>query len=147
MENSNDIPADARAAIGNTSTRSYLVTEKDIVRFAQAISDKNPSYQFSGNHDDSKPLIAPPLFGQVYTYEEFPTSDLPDDGSPGEINVPLPASRTVGGSSEYQFFGQFQSGDRITVTSELLSIERKNARSGILFIVSVETRFKNQPGK
>lgn len=132
------VPERALAMVGQTRTRSHHVTEHEIMRFAQASGCKAA---WRGNV-----LEAPLLFTQALTYESLPVDQLPPDGSPRELDVPLPASRTVGGSSDYEIFRKIKAGETITITSSVKDIKAKQGRSGLLFLVEVETRFADADG-
>ena len=139
----NNIPKEALDHIGQQSTRKYIVNERDIKRFAQAIGDNNPLYfdkeyaaktRYGG-------IVAPPLFYQSLSYDDIPLSGLPSDNSPAELNIPLPATRTVGGSSEYEIFERAKPGDEITITTELKGVFTKEGRSGKLYFIEILTQF------
>jgi len=127
----------------------FQVTARDIKRFAQAIGDTNPLYvdEVFAKKSSFGAIIAPPLFCQVMAFEDVPVEELPADLSPIELAVDLPVNRTVGGSSKYEFYQYVSPGDMITVTSSVVSVEQKQGRNGMLFLVSVETRYKNQFGE
>ena len=101
---SNDAPAlppAVRALLGVMRTRQVEVTRRDIKRFAQSIGSDDPlhfdeEYARTTRHGG---IVAPPLFCQSLTYEDVPASELLPDGSPKELDVPIPAKRTVGGGS------------------------------------------------
>lgn len=137
---------DVLAMIGAEKTRRYEVTGRDIRRFAQAIGETNPvhfdeDYARGTMHGT---IIAPPLFCQMFTFEDVPADQLPSDGSPVEIDVPLPARRTVGGASSYEIFKPVRAGDQIAVKTTLKDVFAKEGRSGKLYFVVVETEFSNQ---
>lgn len=135
------LPTEVLAQIGLEKARSYEVTPRDIRRFAQAIGDYEPAVASDGA------LIAPALFCQVFMFEDVPVEELPADGSPKELDVPVPAKRTVGGGSEFEVLGPVRSGDVITVHSKLKDVITKEGKTGTLYLVMVETRFHNQLGE
>lgn len=135
------LPTEVLAQIGLEKARSYEVTPRDIRRFAQAIGDYEPAVASDGT------LIAPALFCQVFMFEDVPVEELPADGSPKELDVPVPAKRTVGGGSEFEVLGPVRSGDVITVHSKLKDVITKEGKTGTLYLVMVETRFHNQLGE
>jgi len=142
----NIVSEDALAMIGAKKVRQYEVTKRDIKRFAQAIGETNPihydeDYAKKTRHGT---IIAPPLFCQMFTFDDVPTDRLPADGSPIEIDVPVPAKRTVGGASSYEILRPVKAGDRITVKSTLREVFIKEGRSGKLYFVVIETEFSNQ---
>ncbi len=140
------ISEDVLAMIGVEKVRHYVVTKRDITRFAQAIGETNPIY-FDENYTKSTKhgvILAPPLFCQIFTFEDVPADQLPKDGSPIEIDVPIPAQRTVGGASSYEIFQRVKVGDQITVKSMLTDVFTKQGKSGKLYFVIVETKFSNQ---
>jgi len=140
------ISEDVRAMIGVERARQYEVTRRDIKRFAQAIGEVNPIH-FDEDYAKTTrygAIVAPPLFCQMFTFEDVPPDRLPADGSPIEMEVPLPARRTVGGASSYEIFQRVRTGDTITAKSRLKDVFAKEGRSGRLYFIVVETEFSNQ---
>jgi acyl dehydratase len=132
--------------IGMKKVRQYDVTTRDIKRFAQAIGEANPVH-FDEEYAKSTKygaIVAPPLFCQMFTYEDVPQDRLPSDGSPVEIDVPVPAKRTFGGGSSYEIFQWVKAGDKIIAKSTLKDVFIKNGRSGRLYFIVVCTEFSNQ---
>lgn len=132
--------------IGLEKVRRYDVTARDIRRFAQAVGETNPvhydeDYAKSAGYGT---IVAPPLFCQMFTFEDVPADRLPGDGSPIEMDVPIPAQRTVGGASSYEIFQRVRAGDQITAKSTLRDVFSKEGKSGKLYFVVVETEFSNQ---
>lgn len=143
------IPAEARALIGARKVRRCEVTRRDIRRFAQAIgaTDRvhyDEAYARTTRHGT---IVAPPLFCQSLTYEDVPPEQLLADGSPLELHVPIPAQRAVGGGSDYTIHRLVRAGEVITVTSQLKDIHTRQGRSGLLYLVVVETLFEDERGE
>jgi acyl dehydratase len=143
------IPAEARALIGARKVRRCEVTRRDIRRFAQAIgaTDRvhyDEAYARTTRHGA---IVAPPLFCQSLTYEDVPPEQLPADGSPLELRVPIPAQRAMGGGSDYTIHRLVRAGEVITVTSQLKDIYTRQGRSGLLYLVVVETLFEDERGE
>lgn len=142
----NTVQEDLTAAIGAEKVRHYFVTKRDIKRFAQAIGETNPIY-FDENYAKSAKhgvILAPPLFCQIFTFEDVPPDQLPNDGSPIEIDVPIPAKKTVGGASSYEIFRRVKAGEQITAKSMLTDVFTKQGKSGTLYFIVVETEFADQ---
>ncbi len=140
------VPKDVLVMIGGEKVRHYEVTKRDIRRFAQAIGEADPIHfdeEYAKNTRYGG-IVAPPLFCQMFTFEDVPADRLPDDGSPIEMDVPIPARRTVGGASSYEIFQRVRAGDQITAKSTLRDVFTKEGRSGRLYFVVVETEFSNQ---
>jgi len=140
------ITEDILTMTGVEKVRQYDVTKRDIKRFAQAIGETNLIH-FDEDYAKStrySTIIAPHLFCQIFTFDDVSPDRLPDDGSPIEIDVPIPAKRTVGGASSYEIFRRVKVGDRITAKSMLKDIFTKEGKSGKLYFVVVETEFFNQ---
>jgi acyl dehydratase len=145
----NKLPKNVIAMIGVEKVRHYVVTKRDIKRFAQAIGETNPIY-FDENYAKNTKygvIQAPPLFCQIFTFEDVPPDQLPYDGSPIEIDVPIPAKRTVGGASSYEIFRRVKVGDQITAKSMLTDVFTKQGKSGTLYFVVIETEFHDQKNK
>ncbi|HUK77402.1 MAG TPA: MaoC family dehydratase N-terminal domain-containing protein [Thermoleophilia bacterium] len=144
-----EIPAAARALIGVERVRRHEVTVRDIRRFAQAIGATDAihfdeDYARTTRHGS---VVAPPLFCQTMTYDDVSPDLLPPDGSPTELDLPLPAQRTVGGSSDYTVHRLARAGETITVTSRISDIYTRQGRSGPLWMIVVETRFDDADGR
>jgi acyl dehydratase len=142
------IPASVRDQIGVERTRQVRVTAHDIKRFAQAIGATDPIHYDEEHARTTRHgrIVAPPLFCQALTYDDAPVDELGPDGSPVEINVDIPAQRTVGGSSEYRINRLVAAGETITVTSRLADVYAKQGRSGPLYMVVVQTDFRGETG-
>jgi len=128
------------AWIGVEKVRRYEVTAHDIRRFAQAIGDSEPAVA------DDGAVVAPVLFCQAFMFDDVPAHELPADGSPKELDLPIPATRTAGGSSEFEVLGAVRSRDVITIRAKLKDVVIKHGKSGTLYLVVMETRFENQFG-
>ena len=141
-----NVPNEVLSMIGVQKIRQYDVTQKDIRRFAQAIGEEHPVHFDEDYAKNTKygTIIAPPLFCQMFAFEDVPAARLPSDGSPVEIDVPVPAQKTVGGGSSYEIFQRVRTGDKITVKSTLKDVFTKEGRSGRLYFIIVETEFTNQ---
>ena len=140
------MPNEVLAMIGLEKVRHYDVTQRDIRRFAQAIGETDPLH-FDENYARGTRyggIVAPPLFCQMFTFEDVPPDRLPGDGSPVELDVPVPARRTVGGASSYEIFQRVRAGDRITARATLKDVSTKEGRSGKLYFIVVDTEFSNQ---
>ena len=152
MENAS-IPAEAVAMVGKeASTQTCEVTKTAIRRFAQAIGDPNPVYtdEEYARTTQWRGIIAPPTFiFSLGYYDDSPGVQLREDGRPvgGEIDVPLPVSRTVGGASSIEFGEPTRPGDVITVRKRVADVYSKAGKSGPLFFTVVETTFTNQRGE
>jgi acyl dehydratase len=143
------VPPAALALVGTVRERRHLVTALDIRKFAQAIGDSNPIHSDvdaarAAGHAD---VVAPPLFFQAMTFDAIPPQLLPADGSPIELDVPIPATRAMGGSSEYTVHRLARAGEWIHVRSVLKDVQAKQGRSGVLFAITVQTDFSDSDGK
>ena len=140
------VPENALVMIGEEKVRHYEVTKRDIKRFAQAIGEVDPIHfdeEYAKNTRYGG-IVASPLFCQMFTFEDVPGDRLPGDGSLVEMDVPIPAQRTVGGASSYEIFQRVRAGDQITAKSTLKDVYTKEGKSGRLYFVVVETEFSNQ---
>jgi acyl dehydratase len=146
---SGDIPQSVRALVGVEKRRRIQVTSNDIKRFAQAIGATDPVHYDEEHARTTRHgrIVAPPLFCQALTYDDVPPEQLGADGSPVEINVDIPAQRAVGGSSEYRINRLVTAGETITIASRLADVYTKQGRSGPLYMVVVETDFKDEDGE
>lgn len=134
--------ADFAGAIGTKRRRKSTVTARDIRRFAQAIGEPLPEPA----DDDDSGLLAPPLFCQTLSYDELPVELLPPDGSPAELDVPVPAKRLVGGASDFTLHRRVQVGEQLTVETELKDVQMKSGKSGTLYLLIIVTRVSDARG-
>ena len=140
------IPEAALKLIGIEKQREYQVTKKDIKRFAQAIGDPSPLYydEEYAKTTRFKSIVAPPLFGQIFGFEDVSPEQLLPDGSPIEAAIPIPAQKLVGGGSVFENYTRFKPGDRIVVKSKITDIYTKQGKNGRLYFIVHETSFYNQ---
>ncbi len=131
--------------IGTERIRRCHVTAKDISRFAQAIGENNRIYydEIYALSQGYKSIVAPPLFCQTLTYDDVSIEQLPDDGSPVELNIDIPAKKTVGGSSQYRINRLLYAGETVNVKSTITNIYTKNGKSGLLYFIEIETVFES----
>lgn len=144
-----EISKEVKAMIGKEKTSFYYVTDRDIRRFAQAIDDKNPLYhdQESAKETRYGGVIAPPLFCQMFAYDDVDVEDLKRDGSPKEIDVPLPTERVLGGGSSFEIGEPVRIGDTIEAKRMIKEVFQKKGRSGDLYFVVIENTWTNQDNK
>jgi hypothetical protein len=144
-----DIGRLAWSSAGAEKTRRYQVSAHDIRRFSQAIGDPLLEHYDGpfGEGESDRTLVAPLLFPQVFTFEDVDPALLPADGSPVELDVRIPASKAVGGGSEYEIFQRVKAGDELVVTTRLKDVYTKKGRSGLLYFIVVETEFRNRQGE
>jgi acyl dehydratase len=143
------VPESVRALVGVEKTRRVHVTANDIKRFAQAIGATDPVHHDEDHARTTRHgrIVAPPLFCQSLTYDDVARDELGADGSPAEINVDIPAQRAVGGGSEYRINRLVAADETITVTSKLADVYTKQGRSGPLWMVVVQTDFRDDDGE
>jgi hydroxyacyl-ACP dehydratase HTD2-like protein with hotdog domain len=63
-----------------------------------------------------------------------------------ELNLPIPATRTVGGGSEYHIARLVRADEVIVVDSTLKAVEAKQGKTGELFLITIETVFRDAAG-
>ncbi len=80
------------------------------------------------------------------TYDPVALELLPADGSPVELDVPVPATRAMGGSSEYIVKRLARAGEWINVRSRLNDVQVKRGKSGPLYAIIVQTDFSDVDG-
>jgi hypothetical protein len=142
------ISAPSQNLVGLEKRREYVVEQRDIVRFRAAIDETFPSSSDlqQASEDGALGPVAPPLFCQVFTFEETALAELPQDGSPSELDIPGSGVRSVGGSSDYTIFRRAILHEKIIVRSSLKDIYAKRGRSGPLFFIVIETQFDGEDG-
>lgn len=120
----------------------YQVDRSKIRELALALGDPNPLFhdleaaRTAGYRDLVAPITFPTLFrfwGGVET-----RGILTQMGG----NV----ARLLHGEEEYEYFGVLQAGDEITGRLQILSIETKEGRSGVMDMVKTQATYRNQTG-
>jgi acyl dehydratase len=146
---SHDLPAETLAAIGRATEHTFDVTARDIRRFADAIGDPDPLYRDEeyARGTVHGGIVAPPLFCHALAFEDVPAEQLREDGLPAELDVPLPASRAVGGGSCFDVGAPIRPGDRVTARKVIDDIYAKPGSSGDLVFVVLATTYTNQHGE
>ena len=142
------ISASIRNLVGVEKRREYVVEKRDLFRFRSAIDETFPTPYDTYLKSESHPsdYVAPPLFCQVFTFEETSLEELPQDGSPSELDIPGTGVRSVGGKSDYTIFRRAKLHEKIIVRSSLKDIYAKRGRSGPLFFLVIETQFDGEDG-
>ena len=151
MEKDSLITEEARALIGQEGESiTGGVYEKEIRRFCYAVGDLNPSYldEEEAKRNKCGGIVAPPMFYDIPTVQEFPLDELKEDGLPTTgLNLPLKATRAMAGGKEVEFFQPMRPGDTITRVGKIVDIYEKNGRSGPLVFTIFENRYTNQDGE
>ena len=119
---------------------TYGVERGKIREFAQAIGDPNPLYRDRqyARREGYRDVIAPLTFGACIDWW----------GGPGmqeicailEINL----LKVLHGQQEYIYLKEIFPGDAITAYPRVSRVERKEGRSGTLYILTIETSYINQ---
>ena len=150
MTSSSLITEEARAMIGKeTQPVTREVYEKDIRRFCFAVGDLNPRYLDEECAKKTKfgGIVAPPMFFDIPTIQEFPQDQLKEDGMAlSGLRPPLRVSRSMAGGNEVEFFRPMRPGDKITRVSKIADIYEKQGRGGPLVFTVYEHRYTNQDG-
>lgn len=151
MENDSLITEEARGMIGEEGEPiTGEVYEKEIRRFCYAVGDLNPVYldEEEANLSKHGGIVAPPMFYDIPTVQEFPLDGLKEDGLPNTgLRLPLKATRSMAGGKEVEFFKPMRPGDKITRVGRIVDIYEKRGRSGPLVFTVYENRFTNQDGE
>ncbi len=146
------ITDEARAMIGKeTEPVTGEVYAKEIRRFCYAVGDLNPLYldEEAAAKSKNKGIVAPPMFFEIPTVQEYPQEQLKVDGLPLTTNLrpPLKVTRRMAGGNEVEFFKPMRPGDRITRVSKITDIFEKDGRSGRLVFTVYEHKYTNQDGE
>ncbi len=151
MEKDSLITEEARAMIGKEGEPiTGEVYEKEIRRFCYAAGDLNPIYLDEEATKRSKygGVVAPPMFYDIPTVQEFPLDELKEDGMPKSVlNLPIKVTRAMAGGKEVEFFKPMRPGDKITQKGKIVDIYEKKGASGPLVFTIYENRFTNQDGE
>jgi acyl dehydratase len=122
---------------------TFEVDKSKIRELTQALGDDNPIFV-----DDSRAqaaglpgIVAPPTFPTVLKMWGEGGSSPHIKAMGGDV------LRLLHGSEEYEYFGFIRPGDVITGQTRVVSIEEKEARSGRLDIVVLQTDYHNQRGE
>lgn len=122
---------------------TFEVDKSKIREFAQALGDENPIFfdEAAALAAGLPGIIAPPTFATAFKMwgEGGSTEHIKAMG--GDL------LRLLHGGEEYEYHALILLGDVITGQTEVISIEEKEARSGHLDIVVLQTDYHNQRGE
>ncbi len=130
----------SKASSLTDSTRRYLVTSRDILRFSHSIDADWVEREMLSNGE----AAAPPLFCQTMAFAESSLQSLSRDGTPSEVNVFGEDKKVVGVASEYHIVRRLNHGEIIRVKTSLVDVLAKKGRSGDLIFVMVDSEFEDE---
>ena len=122
-------------AIGTQSSPLTMEVEKGaIMKFAEAIGDSNPLWtdEVIARKSRYGGLIAPPTFLRSIRIER---PELPFD---------LPFTRLLDGGSDWEYFQPVRVGDRITAKNEMIDLQERVGRMGLMIIMTNLITYVNQ---
>ena len=122
-------------AIGTQSSPLTMEVEKGaIMKFAEAIGDSNPRWtdEVTARKSRYGGLIAPPTFLRSIRIER---PELPFD---------LPFTRLLDGGSDWEYFQPVRVGDRITAKNEMIDLQERVGRMGLMIIMTNLITYVNQ---
>ena len=125
-------------AIGRESTPMTVEVEKGaIVKFAEAIGDRNPVYtdEVAARSSRYGGLIAPPTFLRSVVV-----------GRP-DIPFEVPFERLLDGGSDWEYFGPVRPGDRITAVARVDDMNERNGSIGLMLISTIVVTYTNHFGQ
>jgi len=131
------ITQEMRDLIGvESAPMTHDVEKGAVVKFAEAIGDPNPLFndEEAARKTRYGGLIAPPTFLRSMR------------SGPLDVDVPSPYSAILDAGSEWEHFQPVRVGDRITVTTTILSIFERQGRLGEMVFIVMETKYVNQLG-
>ncbi len=140
------IPEKMKECIGMVDPPSVYEIEKGAIRrYADAVGDDNPLYKDEEYAAKTKynSIIAPPgFFG-------WPIGETTmGKGASQVINAAFNAGhyRLLDAGKSYEFFLPIRPGDTLIGYAEIEDIAEKEGKSGMMFIVTFKTTYKNQNG-
>lgn len=151
------VTAEMKALVGHwgcTKTSPEPVERGSVRRYAQAIMDEDPAYMDAvlGRADVA---LAPPLFPMNMFRRPFGARDLlterandPDfDGLTADValglpELDLPVMVLLNGGTSIEFVRYARHEESVQARSRYLEISEKQARSGPMVVVVVETEYR-----
>ena len=124
-----------RQYIGRTQSASDVLTPVLPTLLAATIDRDDPPYK-AGDQ-------LPPNWHRLYFLTAVRPGEVGADGHParGKFLPPVPLPRRMFAGGRLKFSRPLRIGDSVTRTSEILSVEGKQGRSGDLVFVTVRQRF------
>ena len=122
-------------AIGTQSSPLTMEVEKGaIMKFAEAIGDSNPLWtdEVTARKSRYGGLIAPPTFLRCIRIER------------PELPFELPFTRLLDGGSDWEYFQPVRVGDRITAKNEMIDLQERVGRMGLMIIMTNLITYVNQ---
>ncbi|UPM55229.1 MaoC family dehydratase N-terminal domain-containing protein [Gottfriedia acidiceleris] len=122
---------------------TLAVEQGKIRELARAIGDDNPIYYDLevAKKEGYEGIPIPPTFFQVI--------DLWGGlGSTEKMEkMKLNLVRVLHGKQEYEYLGDIVAGDVLSVTSEVVDVETKTGRTGVMEFITSENQYRNQRGE
>ena len=116
---------------------SWEVEKGKIREFVQAVGDSNRIFvsKEEAIRDGYSDIPAPATFATVL---------MNWTGIVKPVLNRLGAGAVVHGEQEYEYFKQIYTGDILSGTTKVVSVQEKSGKSGVMNLITVETVFKNQ---
>ncbi|GAA2828136.1 FAS1-like dehydratase domain-containing protein [Kribbella solani] len=118
-------------------TYTFVVEAGKVAEFAAAVLADDPVHFDAGAAAETgyDGVVAPPTFSAAAQSWGRPAGD-------GGLELDL--RRVLAGGAEWEYRAPIVAGDTLTVTGEIVSVERKSGRRGGMTLITRENRFVNQ---
>ena len=125
----------------------YQVDASKIRELAKALGDENPLFQDAeaARAEGYPDVVAPLTFPTLFRFWGGSAAGAETRAILGEMGADL--LRVLHGEEEYEYHGTLHPGDDITGELEIVDIERKEGRSGVMDFVKTQATYRDQHGQ
>lgn len=137
------ITEEMRQAIGVESAPYTFEVEKgDIIRYAQAIGDPNPTFrdEVAARRSRYGGIIVPPTY--LIVMRIFEAAAFRE-----RLALRSPLGRSVDGGSVWTYFEPIRPGDRLTATAKVVGLYEREGRWDRMIFRIIEITYVNQFGQ
>lgn len=133
-----------------TVTREYTSDPVSLRHIREYLAGTGASTVHLPRGDDPAGIaavVAPPLFFLSACRAVVPESELLEDGQHPWVGVPGIEGRSAVAGTRAKLLGEVRVGDVLHAVQRVVSITRRDGRSGPLVFVETETEYTNQRGE
>ena len=128
-------------------TREYTSDPVSLRHIREYVAGTGASTAHLPRGDDAEGiarLVAPPLYFLAACRPVVGEDELLEDGQHTWVGVPGVNGRSAVAGTSARFLGTVRVGDVLHATQRLVSVTRREGRSGPIVFVEVETEYRNQ---
>ncbi|MQA84190.1 MAG: hypothetical protein GEV03_06100 [Streptosporangiales bacterium] len=148
-----DLFDEIRDRIGHRETIGLgVVTALQIRRYARAVGEDNPLYhdpEYARKRGFADVIAPPNMVPSIVDWGEGDVEEelLTDGTAPGHLlGLDISDVRIMGGGEEMEFHRPVTAGTRLTLHSELVDVAQRQAKTGLMIVLSFRNNYRDEAG-